>query len=152
MDNKNEKKEKQKTVHFKLDEENKEMQNEKIMKKFPSKPILKSKLKYGQKNLFSKKTRRDDPEKPISAYFLFCSEKRKKSKDKKLTVLELSKMYKALNDDEKQVYIDKYENDLKAYNIVKDILDLEEDNEDTKKRNTKNKALTSKKDQRDILF
>ena len=90
------------------------MQNEKIMKKFPSKPILKSKLKSGQKNLFSKKTRRDDPEKPISAYFLFCSEKRKKSKDKKLTVLELSKMYKALNDDEKQVYIDKYENDLKA--------------------------------------
>ena len=46
------------------------------------------------------------------------------------------------------MYIDRYENDLKAYYLVKEILKLEEDNEDTKTGNNKKKALTSKKDQR----
>ncbi len=151
MENIDEKKPKQKKVHFKLDEKNKEMQNEKFMKKSLSKPNQ-SKLKSGQKNLLSKKARREDPDKPLSAYFLFCSEKRKKSKDKKLTALELSQIYKALDDNEKQVYIEKYENDLKAYYLVKDILNLDDDNENTKKRNNKKKVLISKKDQRNIIF
>ena len=48
--------------------------------------------------------REGEPKKPPTAYFLFCADKRKENKDKKLSAKELGEMFSQLPQAEKDKY------------------------------------------------
>ena len=59
--------------------------------------------------------RKEMPKKPMSAYFLFCSDKRKENKDKKISPKELGEMYDHLPKSEKERYKKIHEELMKKY-------------------------------------
>ena len=94
-----------------------------------------------------KEKREGEPKKPQSAYFLFCAEKRKENKDKKLSAKELGDMFHQLSDAEKDKYKKMYEESMKKYEeemalFKKNNPDVEKEKEDKKK------AKPSKEDQK----
>ena len=74
------------------------------------------KTEKGEKKPKEKKEKREgEPKKPPSAYFLFCADKRKENKDKKLSAKELGEMYTNLAAEEKDRYKKIYDESLKKY-------------------------------------
>ena len=74
-------------------------------KKEKTKPENKSEKKE-KKAKVKKEKREGEPKKPPTAYFLFCADKRKENKDKKLSAKELGEMFSKLPQADK----DKYKN------------------------------------------
>ena len=107
---------------------------EKNQKKTSEKKDKKEKSDKKQK----KEKREGEPKKPPSAYFLFCADKRKENKDKKLSAKELGEMYTKLSEEEKDKYkkmhdesMKKYEEELALFN--KNNPEVEKEKEDKKK-------------------
>ena len=129
------------------------MADEKKSKKSQSKSKGKTK-KGGRKG----KKSIDNLKRPQTPYFLFCSKQRdelkKKGDDKKLTAKELGDMWKKLSDEDKKPFIDKYQEEKKKYEKLKDELgnkseeedsDVEvEDKKEKTKKSSKAKAKTKK--------
>ena len=88
----------------------------------------------------------------MSAYLLFCADKRAENKDKKLSAKELGQMYGDLPDNKKDEYKKRYEDAVKKYE--KELAAFNEKNTESeeesepKKENKKKKAKTSKADQK----
>ena len=60
--------------------------------------------KKEKKNKVKKEKKEGEPKKPPTAYFLFCADKRKENKDKKMAAKELGELFSKLSDDEKNKY------------------------------------------------
>ncbi len=86
------------------------------------------------------------PRKPPSAYYLFFSDKIDENKEKKFSAIELGKLYTELPDKEKENYIKKAQELMKAYNMDLSSIKDKSDEEEDKKENKKKKAKTSKED------
>ena len=136
---------KTKSVHFKSKEDEKEKQNPAI--ETVRKPILKYKSSMNfLKSAQSQKIKKAEEAKPKTAFFLFCEMKRAESKGKKLSILELSQMYKSLSNVQKDEFIKQYNESIKEYNMILESLhEIDEVEEEEKKGNRKKKAKTSKK-------
>ena len=89
--------------------------------------------------------------KPLSAYMLFCVEKRAQEKDRKYNAKDLGKMWNKLSEEEKKPYFDRFELEKKKYELLKaelenksDDEESNEEDEDEKNKNHKVKAKTKK--------
>ena len=90
--------------------------------------------------------RKEMPKKPMTAYFLFCSDKRKENKDKKISPKELSEMYDHLPESEKERYKKIHQELMKKYEEEMALFmsnNLEDEEKDIKKA----KAKSLKSDQ-----
>ena len=89
-------------------------------KKEKEKTKAENKTEKKEKKAKAKKEKREgEPKKPPTAYFLFCADKRKENKDKKMTAKELGELFTKLSDADKDKYkkmhddlMKKYENDM----------------------------------------
>ena len=106
------------------------------------------KTEKGEKKPKEKKEKREgEPKKPPSAYFLFCADKRKENKDKKLSAKELGEMYTNLAAEEKDRYKKIYDESLKKYE--EDMALFKKNHpEEEKEKEDKKKAKPSKCDQK----
>ena len=57
--------------------------------------------KKDKKHKVKKEKKEGEPKKPPTAYFLFCADKRKENKDKKMSAKELGEMFSKLSQEEK---------------------------------------------------
>ena len=115
--------------------------NDKIIKdgeKLPNKIKLtleRAKLIDNDWNDKEKKEKKEgEPKKPATAFFLFCAEKRKENKDKKLSAKELGEMFYNLPEAEKEKYKKEHEELMKKYEEELALFkDEEKEKEDKKK-------------------
>ena len=100
MNNKSPKEKKAKSKSVKKSKAN---EKDKDKDKENKKPNAKAEKK--EKKTRAKKEKKDgEPKKPMTAYFLFCADKRAEAKDKKLSAKELGEMYKNLPKDKMEEY------------------------------------------------
>jgi len=95
---------------------------------------------HEDKKPMNKRISNEKPKKPLSAFFLFCADKRAEAGDKKYSPIELGSLYKCLPDSEKEKYELKcqqlkkqYEKDLADY-FNKGKSNSDEESKDTKKK------------------
>ena len=147
MNNKSPKEKKGKSKSIK-----KSKANDKENQKEKPNPKADKKEKKEKKHRAKKEKREGEPKKPMSAYLLFCADKRAENKDKKLSAKELGQMYGDLPDNKKDEYKKRYEDAVKKYE--KELAAFNEKNTESeeesepKKENKKKKAKTSKADQK----
>ena len=87
------------------------------------------------------------PKKPQTAYFLFCADKRKENKDKKLSAKELGEMFSNLPEAEKDKYKKAHDELMKKYEEEMALFKKNNPEEEKEKENKK-KAKPSKSDQK----
>lgn len=77
----------------------------------------------------------DAPKRPLSSYMLFCQEERENVKEEhpdfkaKDILSELGRRWKALDDDEKKAYTDKFNANKKVYEVEKKAYDAKKKSE-----------------------
>ena len=92
--------------------------------------------------------REGEPKKPPTAYFLFCADKRKENKDKKLSAKELGEMFSQLPQAEKDKYKKMYEDSMTKYEKELEEFNKTHPEEGDEKDNKKKNCKPSKSDQK----
>ncbi len=127
----------------------KSVKKSKTDKKEKEKNKSENKTEKKEKKQKAKKEKREgEPKKPPTAYFLFCADKRKENKDKKLSAKELGEMFSQLPQAEKDRYKKMYEESMKKYEKELDEFNKNHPDDGEEKDNKKKSCKPSKNDQK----
>ena len=108
-------------------------------KKDKEKAKNENKTEKKEKKAKAKKEKREgEPKKPPTAYFLFCADKRKENKDKKMSAKELGEMFSKLSQEEKDKYKKMFEESMKKYEKEMEEFKKKNPDEGGDKNNKKN--------------